>query len=179
MNTKLIRNLSIIGAVFIVFFGSALHFVYDWTGHNYIVGFFAPVNESVWEHMKLAFTPLLLFTFVEYTYYGRKIHNFDFVRVIEMLFPIVFIILFFYIYRMFTGESLFLDILSFILAVVFAKMIGYKIIKSKFSFAGGEILSALLIVCLAIFFAIATVNPPKNNIFLDPVTDTYGINQLE
>ena len=39
--------------------GSALHFLYDlWP--NPLTAVFAPVNESVWEHLKLLFWPFLL-----------------------------------------------------------------------------------------------------------------------
>ncbi len=39
--------------------GTALHFVYDvWP--TVLVSVFAPINESVWEHLKLLFWPMLL-----------------------------------------------------------------------------------------------------------------------
>lgn len=38
--------------------GTALHFVYDLCPVP-LVGVFAPVNESVWEHLKLLFWPML------------------------------------------------------------------------------------------------------------------------
>ena len=40
--------------------GTALHFAYEWSGENVVVGAVAAVNESTWEHMKLLFIPLLL-----------------------------------------------------------------------------------------------------------------------
>ena len=36
--------------------GTLLHFTYRWSGRNPLI---APVNESVWEHMKLLFFPML------------------------------------------------------------------------------------------------------------------------
>ncbi|MFR7742268.1 MAG: DUF6512 family protein [Acutalibacteraceae bacterium] len=43
--------------------GSALHFLYDlWPNPLTVV--FAPVNESVWEHLKLLYWPLLAAAFV-------------------------------------------------------------------------------------------------------------------
>jgi hypothetical protein len=55
-----------IGAVFVLILGTLAHFVYGWSGDNFIVGLFAPVNESTWEHMKLVFFPMLIYTaFVE------------------------------------------------------------------------------------------------------------------
>ena len=39
--------------------GTLLHFTYRWSGCNPLIGLIAPVNESVWEHMKLLFFPML------------------------------------------------------------------------------------------------------------------------
>lgn len=37
------------------------HFAYEFLGENKIVGLFAPINESVWEHLKLTFYPMVVF----------------------------------------------------------------------------------------------------------------------
>ena len=39
--------------------GTGWHFLYDWLPFQ-LVGMVAPVNESVWEHLKLLFWPFLL-----------------------------------------------------------------------------------------------------------------------
>ena len=38
--------------------GCALHFLYEWLP-SAITALFSPVNESLWEHVKLVFWPLL------------------------------------------------------------------------------------------------------------------------
>lgn len=58
----------IIGTLFVIITGTLAHFVYDWSGHNYIAGFFFPVSESTWEHMKLCFFPMLFYAL----YLNRK-----------------------------------------------------------------------------------------------------------
>ena len=68
---KTIKKFTIIGALFVTIFGSLFHFVYGWSGNNRIVGALTPVNESVWEHLKLALIPLLLFALIEW-YFLRK-----------------------------------------------------------------------------------------------------------
>jgi len=40
--------------------GSAWHFLFEWLGEPYILAWLMPVNESVWEHTKLGWIPLLL-----------------------------------------------------------------------------------------------------------------------
>lgn len=55
-----IKNWRIIAILFSVVVGSLLHFVYGWSGENRIVGAFSAVNESTWEHLKLAFFPMFI-----------------------------------------------------------------------------------------------------------------------
>lgn len=59
---KSIKKTLIIGSIFVLIAGTVSHFVYEWTNQNMLVGFFFPVNESTWEHMKLVFFPMLLFS---------------------------------------------------------------------------------------------------------------------
>lgn len=56
-----LKRLSVIGVIFVTLAGTLSHFLYGWSGKNALVGLFAPVNESVWEHMKLLFFPMLLY----------------------------------------------------------------------------------------------------------------------
>ena len=49
----------------VVVLGCLNHFIYEWTGESPISALFCPVNESVWEHLKLLFFPyLFVITFV-------------------------------------------------------------------------------------------------------------------
>lgn len=60
---KRFKCITIMGIIFVLATGSLAHFVYGWTENNRIAGLFTPVNESVWEHMKLLFFPMLLYAF--------------------------------------------------------------------------------------------------------------------
>ena len=53
------------GILFTLIIGTLLHFTYGWSGENPFVALYSPVNESVWEHLKLLFFPVLLYTFFE------------------------------------------------------------------------------------------------------------------
>ena len=50
--------------------GTLLHFVYEWSNHNKIVSLFAAVNESTWEHIKIALTPMFLWGLYDGYVYG-------------------------------------------------------------------------------------------------------------
>ena len=61
MNLKKIKVISILG-IFILSFIS--HFMYD-LFPNIIFSFIFPVNESIWEHMKILYTSILLYGFID------------------------------------------------------------------------------------------------------------------
>jgi len=42
--------------------GFLLHYIFTWTHESRVLGFFVPVNESVWEHLKLGYLSLVLFS---------------------------------------------------------------------------------------------------------------------
>lgn len=54
------RRWGLLGLIVVCFLSIPLHFFYDWTGENTFIGLFAPINESIWEHLKLVFWPLLV-----------------------------------------------------------------------------------------------------------------------
>jgi ethanolamine utilization microcompartment shell protein EutS len=74
--SKKVLVYEIVGAVFIVFLGSALHFTYELSGKLVFVGAFSAVNESVWEHLKLAFWPSLIWMLIEYVPLKKQTNNF-------------------------------------------------------------------------------------------------------
>jgi hypothetical protein len=61
MDKKLLCYI-ISGVIFTFLAGTLLHFTYEWSGNNFWVGLFSPVNESTWEHMKLLFFPMLFYS---------------------------------------------------------------------------------------------------------------------
>ena len=66
LTSKKVLIYEIIGTAFIIFLGSALHFTYEFSGRFDFIGVFSAVNESVWEHLKLAFWPSLIWILIEY-----------------------------------------------------------------------------------------------------------------
>lgn len=57
-----LKKYFISGFLFTAVTGTLLHFAYDFSGQNFFVGLFTPINESVWEHIKLLFFPMALFS---------------------------------------------------------------------------------------------------------------------
>jgi hypothetical protein len=76
LTNKKVLIYEIAGTAFIIFLGSAFHFTYEFSGRFAIVGAFSAVNESVWEHLKLAFWPSLIWLLIEYLPIKKLTNNF-------------------------------------------------------------------------------------------------------
>ncbi len=59
MENRKEKIFTIFAITFSIVLGSLLHFTYERSNNNTIVGLFSAVNESVWEHLKLVFYPML------------------------------------------------------------------------------------------------------------------------
>ncbi len=166
----------VVGTIFILIFGSFLHFVYEWLQYD-IIGIFGAVNESIWEHLKLLFWPALSFSIVEYTYIGHQYENYITAKAISFYLGLFLIISLFYTYTGIVGNNyLVVDILIFILSVFISQYVGYKITISNRSFNQIINFISLLGIVLIIFaFVIFTFNPPHIPLFQDPTTGKYGI----
>ena len=56
--------------------GTLSHFLYDISNHNKVVGLFSAVNESTWEHIKIALTPTLFWSILDGLIYGTNANYF-------------------------------------------------------------------------------------------------------
>ena len=121
--------------LFQIVLGALLHFTYAWSGQNWFVGLFSAVNESVWEHMKLIFTPSLIIMLVGSWCFWKKglRKNLIFAQGIALLVGILFLIAFFYTYTGAFGirEILALDILSFVLSTFLIQGITVKLVNEE------------------------------------------------
>lgn len=165
----------IIGFILVVIFGSLLHFVYQWSGRNRFVGSFAPVNESTWEHLKLLFVPMLLFSSVEYFVVGKNYPNFIPAKALGMLLGMIAIVFIFYTYTGILGKHyLWADVLTFVLGVAVACLYSWRIINKQPIGSNANVIGIILVLVLALCFVVFSFDPPHIPLFLDPVTKSYG-----
>ena len=132
LTSKKVLIYEIIGTAFIIFLGSALHFTYEFSGRFAFVGVFSAVNESVWELLKLAFWPSLIWLLIEYLPIKKLTNNFLESKTIGTCTMIALIPIVFYSYTSITGESIFaIDIATFIVAVVVGQIVSYTLFMKK------------------------------------------------
>lgn len=133
MDKTKIKSYQKVSAIFVCILGTLLHFTYEFFGENIFVASFSAVNESVWEHLKLLFFPMLLTTIIGYFYIGKKGSNFLCSKTLGILIAMSFIIIFFYTYTGIIGKSIvFIDIASFFVAVILGEYLAYKLMISNF-----------------------------------------------
>ncbi len=85
-------------ATVIFLVGCLLHFTYAWSGRNKFVAIFSAVNESTWEHIKLALSGIFLCMLVDVWFLGDN-PNYWLARSILFVAPIVVIpLIFLYLY---------------------------------------------------------------------------------
>lgn len=163
-----LKHYILVGIFFVLLTGTLLHFVYDWSGNNFIVGLFAPKSESTWEHMKLCFFPMLAYSFymikkAAHTYpcvtsailYGTLLSTF--------LVPIIF-----YTYSGILGtHMLLLDLLTFTASVLISFFSVYRFSISCRLHSRKSLLR-LLVVITAVCFIIFSCYTPDIGIFAEP-----------
>jgi hypothetical protein len=173
---KTVLMYELIGMVFIVFLGSALHFTFALSGNQPIVGAFSAVNESVWEHLKLAFWPSLILTAIEYPLLRKAANNFFTAKTVGAYLMVAIIPLVFYSYTAFSGKSIFaIDISSFVFAVIIGQLLSYKLLTYRQLPGTLNKIAVAAIILLALAFIVFTYYPPQLQIFKDSVTGKYGI----
>ena len=172
-----IKKLKVLG-FFIAFVLSFLvHFLYDLFPY-FITSIFAPVNESIWEHMKILFTCLIVSGVVQKIIVILKkeeVNNVCFSNFIGSLLSIpIFLLIYLPLYYI-VGENLFISI--FIMAIVMgiSEVISYVIMKRKH--LGLENYTILFVVICYSLFTVLSYYPLKIDIFKDPITSQYGINK--
>lgn len=161
---------------FVIIVGSFLHFLFEISGYFYPIGAISAVNESVWEHLKLGFWPIVFLAPVEYKFIKERVKNFVIAKVVAAYIIPLSIIIIFYTYTAILGTNLLImDILTFIIAVIIGHIISFKIMISQEKPRIMTIISLILILLFAIVFVLFTYFPPHLPIFQDSLTGQYGI----
>lgn len=168
MSKKKIRNYQIFSIIFTFILGSLLHFTYKLSGENQFVAAFSSINESVWEHLKLLYFPMLITIIIGYFYIGKELENFLCAKTMGIIISILFIVTFFYTYTGILGKHIaFIDISSFFVATVLGEMVSYIFIINKFKC--NKVISLIILIILLICFIFFSYLIPNLGIFKEPV----------
>ncbi len=166
------RNFFVIGGiVFCVLLGVLLHFAYEWSGNNKFVGYFSAVNESTFEHLKLLFFPVLIYTVFEWLKWGRKNLSFLLSRALSLIVGMLWIVVSFYTISGIIGKTDMpvINIAIFVMGVIITFLLTQLLMKSFFNPPRySNIIAVAILLALAIMFAFFTYNPLPIGLFKEP-----------
>ena len=169
------------GFIFVGILGSLSHFCYEWSGGNRLAALVCPVNESIWEHMKLLFFPVLLYTL----FFSYRCREYKAVAASMLLGNIIVIFsmpVLFYTYSGIYGKHVtFVDIAIFFVSTAVVFYLAYDwIVKQKRKEINGcncvlylrvenyEVLLIIASCIIAVCFFVFSFYPPAWGIFVSP-----------
>ncbi len=166
------------GIITLTILGFVLHYLFSWTNGSKIIGLFVPVNESVWEHLKLGYWAVVLFSIAEHIFATRSVNNYFPAKTTGVLVLAMTIIILFYGYTSIARKDILLiDIFSYILGVILCQYVTCIFFRLKpFSMLVNRI-SLAVFISTGILFGVLTYYPPHTALFRDPTNETYGITQ--
>lgn len=176
---KTIPYWQVAGFIFTAVVGTFLHFLFDLTGGSVVTALFSAVNESIWEHLKLIFYPMVVFALIEYFFWGKDCKSFWCVKLIGILVGLVLIPVVYYTYTGILGTSAdWFNITIFFLAAGVVFWVETKLFQCELACPINSKLAFIVIGLIAIVFTVLTFLPPHIPLFQDPISGTYGVRRL-
>ena len=174
MNLKTIKIIGVF-AIFSLCF--LFRFLYDWLP-NSLFSIFFPVNESIWEHMKLIFSSYVFYGIFDYLLIKKNNIKYNNFLIQLFLVPIIgiilYLIVFIPIYNK-IGENMIISIGLLFIIIIIEQIISYFILQFK-EIKYQNFIGIIGIILIYIIFGYLTYKPIENYIFYDTVKDKYGIN---
>ena len=171
------KKIKIIGVIVTFLLTVLYHFLYKWFP-NPIFEIFFPVNESIWEHMKLLYSGILTFNIIEYIIYRKKninTNNFFTVTFLMMITSIIlYLIIYLPLYDMF-GENMIISISLLVIVIILEQIFSYYLLNYGKENKILNKVSIILIILGYVTLLSLTINPPRNYIFYDIVEHKYGV----
>lgn len=157
--------------------GSILHFTFDWFRHHRVAAVFSAVNESYWEHIKIAIWPVALLQVVLFAAGGYQYAAFIPAATVALYSLPISMIGIVFAYKMFTKRNvLWLDISSFFLIIAIAQVLFVLMLQELNASWVTVALAAVFLVGLLLAFLRFTLRPPDEpDVFIDPLNQRYGL----
>lgn len=153
--------------ILIAIIGTLFHFLYKWTGENVYLAFLWPVNESIFEHLKMFFFPVMIVSLLQVPFVKEDKELFLTSRLYGVVFALIGCVAFYYVYKVNAPEvkdAVF--ILSYYVFLFLGLFISYNIYRYMKTMPEYLMWVALAIgVVLVITFIIYTYKPLDNEFF--------------
>ena len=162
------------GFVVVGVLGTLLHFLFDWTGGSVAAALISAVNESIWEHMKLIFVPMVAFSLFQRRLFP-DIRGFWWVKLAGILTALVLIPVLYYTYTGALGvKADWFNIAIFFIAAGAAFWMETKLFQSGWVCPLPQWVAIGMIVLIGAAFSVFTFWPPEIPLFEDPLNGSFG-----
>ena len=173
---KLFSKEFFIDIVVVSILGTLLHFLYEFSGGNLLVAIFSAVNESIWEHIKIAVMPTYIVAIFKMWIIEERKCNLWISLFAKIITLIIVIPLLFYGYKAITNtENLIIDIVIFYVSIIISEFVEYLIQNKIEVSAKLEDVFKYINIFLVIIFVLFTFLPPKLDLFKDKINNKFGI----
>ncbi len=150
--------------------------MYGWSGNSSIIGLFVPVNESVWEHLKLGYWSAVLLALMEYSHLRGLVRNYFAARLVGVVVLEAVVLVVYYGYTAIIERTIYqIDIASYVVGAIACQYATYHVatVWRHSSFVNKACL--VVFAGMGLIFAIATYYPLRIPVIMDNNTGTYGI----
>jgi hypothetical protein len=170
-----IRSFLALEALLVFGIGAAAHFLFDAIGRWPPLAWLAPVNESLWEHIKMAFWPALAVGWILGARLPSVRHRVVCAAVSASISSLLIAPLFYTYTGILGHHHLAWDIAIFALAVGAGHWLAYRIAIGPAPATGSVATTVLLAAALGVALVVFTYAPPRMDVFRDSVTGEYGL----
>lgn len=154
--------------------GTLLHFLFDLTGGSLGTALVSAVNESIWEHMKLVFVPMVLVALIQRRRFP-EIRGYWWVKLAGILLALVLIPMLYYTYTGALGvKADWFNITIFFIAAGAAFWLETALFRKGAVCPLPQWLALALIGIIGTAFLVFTFAPPEIPLFQDPQDGSYG-----
>ena len=156
--------------------GCLSHFLYEFSRRSRLAACISPVNESVWEHLKLLYFPCIVYSAVEYAVSSPDIRTL-WGRCCGLCAALLLMIVVYYTYTGVIGRGFLpADIALFFICDACCFGLSYRLgayfpVPSAVEAWSWAALAAIFGVCLVLF----TFITPPIALFADPQTGRFGL----
>ena len=163
-----------INSIIIFALSTLLHSLYNYLP-NFFTAIFVPVNESVWEHMKMIFSAYMLYLLIRILFVKKNPRNLVSSFVITALCNIVvYLIIYLPLNALIGKEIMIVTLITYFISILISNYIMHQLQEKKENKRLNKIMGYVIILVYLIF-TLLTYYPIRIDLFYDKVLNAYGI----
>ncbi len=166
------KRFVIINTIVTFLLGFLVHGMYEWFP-SVITSIF-PVNESLYEHVKLVYLSPIFSVLIVGAFYKYKINNIFYGMFVSIIFNILFFYMLYLPIYYLLGNSMIMTLIVYFISIIASNYIYYLVIKDDKK-KNYNLLGIIASIIGILFLTYFSYHPLNGDFFRDPENNTYGI----